>query len=621
MSKQRTVCLVAGLCVGICLLVATWYYLSSSRTPELIFKDYSPSIVTIYSRWEDIPGSGAGSTSLHGTGFIVSTDGYIATAGHIVRRRTDGAGGPCRVASGVYVTTCSTGKVYRARVVCIDGRADVALLKIDASGLCACVLRAATTICAGAPVMIIGNAFGIDALSMSTGVVRNPRWKDPSTRMMLTSILTTVPTSNGVSGAPILDGSGQVVGIHTAAMHPPRLEDDEESEDSRLSTVFGGGLSGPILARILHRCISHDRGDCLIPMYRQGTYMLTKKCILPFTVVPNVIQSRLERLPQESMDTLGNKGYIITSMTDAATLDQRGPRVGDVITSVNGHSVGLGMNDASIGDCAWFADEGDHLALEVYRCSAATVERLQMTCVVSYLPTVLDIAARNDPQFAMLAVALLTTVAVVYTAASVAMVGVVSDHLRPQAASEYCSDIKILKPSQYVPGYTLEDPSYDPLLHDRGMFDATTYYLRRLSVSEISAQRFPGMIYEVMQDLQLSCLIRGRREVVTVEAGHVFNGDSLKLRLNLENDGIAWVFHDWLYNVQAFDVRVDGTQTVIQRQDRWVADELMYELIKLDGYVGYSRLTRTLDLFIGAILNTAWDAHGPTGYMSPTENR
>lgn len=578
-----------------------------------MFTDCSPSIVTIYSQWEE------GGKALHGTGFIVSTDGYIATAGHLVRGHT-GVTGPCRVSSCVYVTTCSTGNVYRARVVCIDGRADVALLKIDATDLCACALDASTTIDTGAAVSIIGNAFGIDSLSMATGVVRNPRWKDPSTHMMLTSILTTVPTSNGVSGAPILNQSGQVVGIHTAAMHPPRLKDGGESEDARLSTVFGGGLCGPILARIVHRCIAHDRGDYLIPMYRQGGYMLTKKCVLPFTVVPNVIQNRLPLTTNAATTTtlVGNKGYIITSLLK---MTESGARVGDIIVSINGQSVGQDLNDASMGDCSWFAEDGDHLDLEVHRysSSALAVERLEMTCVVSYLPTVLDISVNNDPQFATLAVVLLATVAAVYTAvASTALTGVVADHLHKQPASEYCTDIRILKPPQYGPGFTLEDPNYDPRLHDREMFDAQTYYLRRLSVSEISAQWFPGMIYEVMQEMQLSCMLRGRREVVTVKAGHVFNGDSLKLLLNLENDGIAWVFHDWLYTTQAFDVGENGTQTVIPREDRWVTDELMYEIIKLDGYVGYSRLVRTFDFFVGDALNNAWDSHGPTAYILPT---
>ena len=53
---------------------------------------------------------------------------------------------------------------------------------------------------------------------------------------------------------------------------------------------------------------------------------------------------------------------------------------------------------------------------------------------------------------------------------------------------------------------------------------------------------------------------------MTCSAGSVFTGDTLKSILNIENDGVAWVFHDWLYNEHAFDVRPDGTQKLCQVQ-------------------------------------------------------
>ena len=186
--------------------------------------------------------------------------------------------------------------------------------------------------------------------------------------------------------------------------------------------------------------------------------------------------------------------------------------------------------------------------------------------------------------------------------------GVVMDVIVDQFrdGSEYCTDICILKPENYGPELVLEDPDYNEKIHDRDVFNTEKYYLRRLSRTEISAQRSPGMLYEIMQDMRLSCMYKGKTEIVTCPAGCVFNGDSLKYILNIENDGVAWIFHDWIYQTHSFDVREDGTQTLIPREKRWIVDELMFSVIELDGYVLYARIAKTLDSIIDGILYNAW---------------
>ena len=211
--------------IGLALVLMMIHIPSSCSS---VFTQCSPSIATICTEW------GQDNSRIHGTGFIVSSDGYVVTASHLVRRRVEETG-PTVVCSSVFVTLAN-GKVYTARIACIDARADVAVLKIDGeSGLTPLKIQP-SHVCTGDAVVVIGNAFGIDPRSMSTGVVRNARWKDPSLRTVLTNVLTTVPTSNGSSGSPILDLNGYVVGIHTSSMHPNRT--GEESEDARFCTLF-----------------------------------------------------------------------------------------------------------------------------------------------------------------------------------------------------------------------------------------------------------------------------------------------------------------------------------------------------------------------------------------------
>lgn len=126
-----------------------------------------------------------------------------------------------------------------------------------------------------------------------------------------------------------------------------------------------------------------------------------------------------------------------------------------------------------------------------------------------------------------------------------------------------CTDIKMLKPTNYGPSTVIEDPDYDHRIHSRANFNATDYYIRRLSQSESLTQGCLGLMYETMQDIQLSCLYDGCTELVTCPAGVNLNNDSSKKIFRIENSGLAWIFHDWLYYSHTFDVRDDGTQTRI----------------------------------------------------------
>jgi hypothetical protein len=157
----------------------------------------------------------------YSTGFIVSADGYIVTAAHSIKTTIDKIN---RIPDHIFVTLLNPLHreiIFEARVVGIDARADVAMLHIkDVSNLPALHIEQSYTALTGQDVAIIGNTFGIDPRSMATGTVRNARWKDPIVQNLLTNILTTVPTADGCSGAPILTVDGSVLGIHTAAFQP-----------------------------------------------------------------------------------------------------------------------------------------------------------------------------------------------------------------------------------------------------------------------------------------------------------------------------------------------------------------------------------------------------------------
>jgi len=149
------------------------------------------------------PSAGRASPNLQGigSGFLISTDGYILTNGHVV----DGA-------ARVSVRLAGTHADHAARVVGIDRRTDVALLKIDASRLPAVVIGDATAVKVGEWVAAIGSPFGF-ASTITAGIVSATGREIEES--MVPFIQTDVAVNPGNSGGPLLNLGGEVIGINS----------------------------------------------------------------------------------------------------------------------------------------------------------------------------------------------------------------------------------------------------------------------------------------------------------------------------------------------------------------------------------------------------------------------
>lgn len=136
-----------------------------------------------------------------GSGFFISTDGYILTNAHVV----DGAD---------EVTVRLTDKrEFKARIVGADKRTDVALLKIDATGLPAVKLADANQLKVGEWVIAIGSPFGFDN-SVTAGIV-SAKGRSLPQENYVPFIQTDVAINPGNSGGPLFNLSGEVVGINS----------------------------------------------------------------------------------------------------------------------------------------------------------------------------------------------------------------------------------------------------------------------------------------------------------------------------------------------------------------------------------------------------------------------
>ena len=152
-----------------------------------------------------IPSSGVGS------GVILTADGYILTNRHVV------------AGSQSLTVELADGRQFQATVIDQSDETDLALIKIDASGLKPAVIGDAATTPVGATVIAIGSPLGTFTETVTKGILsatgRTITVQDEATGRpeTLTNLLQTDAAINpGNSGGPLLDAYGRVIGINTA---------------------------------------------------------------------------------------------------------------------------------------------------------------------------------------------------------------------------------------------------------------------------------------------------------------------------------------------------------------------------------------------------------------------
>jgi serine protease Do len=227
-----------------------------------------------------------------GSGFIVSADGYVLTNAHVV----DGA-------SEVTVKLTDR-REFVAKVIGVDKRSDVALIKIAASGLPTVRFGDSSRLRPGQWVVAIGSPFGF-ANSVTAGVVSATA--RPLDENAVPFIQTDAAINPGNSGGPLFNVDGQVIGINSQIY-------------SRTGGYMGVSFAIPI--------------DLALNVKDQ---LLTKG---------KVSRSRIGVAVQEVDQKLATSfglgtphGALVASVDPKGPSERAGLKPGDVITSVNGHPI------------------------------------------------------------------------------------------------------------------------------------------------------------------------------------------------------------------------------------------------------------------------------------------
>jgi S1-C subfamily serine protease len=176
-----------------------------SRAVETVVEAVAPAVVSIHVRTmarderQTFPMGGSGS------GVVIAPDGYVLTNSHVV--------------SGADSLTVKfrDGVTHQATLVGEDPPTDLAVIRVNSSGLAYAMVGDSLSLKAGQLVIAIGNPLGFDS-TVSIGVVSalGRALRSREGRLIENIIQHTAPLNPGNSGGPLVDSRGAVVGINTA---------------------------------------------------------------------------------------------------------------------------------------------------------------------------------------------------------------------------------------------------------------------------------------------------------------------------------------------------------------------------------------------------------------------
>lgn len=275
-----------------------------------------------------VPEQGEQRRQGQGTGFIYSHDGYILTNNHVVADADE------------VTVRLHDDRIFDATVVGADPQTDIAVLKIDASGLTPVDLSDSDDLRVGQWVVAVGSPFGLDA-SITAGIVSATGRTSFGLADYEDFIQTDAAINPGNSGGPLVDLHGNVVGMNTA-----------------IFTRSGGynGIGFAIPADLVQHIASDLMVDGSVDRGWLGVY----------------IQNLNEGLAR-SFGFEGTNGVLISSVVDDGPAAKAGLRDGDIVTAIDGKAV-TDMSDLRFRVA--HTDPGVELAFDITREGRTLTKRV-----------------------------------------------------------------------------------------------------------------------------------------------------------------------------------------------------------------------------------------------------
>jgi serine protease Do len=242
-----------------------------------------------------------------GSGIILSEDGYIVTNAHVVQgaRRIQVRISVARIRAGRTQAFEPEVKLADGKLIGMDREMDVAVIKIDRTGLPHLTLANSDAVRQGELVMAFGNPRGLEG-SVSMGIVSSTT-REIHPDDFLAYIQTDAPINPGNSGGPLIDSQGRVVGVNTFIL--------SQSGGSE-------GLGFAIPSNIVNTVYTELRKEGHVHRGRIGIYVQT--------ISPAVA---------EGLSLARDWGVLVGDVSPDGPADQAGVKVGDIVVAVNGRTM------------------------------------------------------------------------------------------------------------------------------------------------------------------------------------------------------------------------------------------------------------------------------------------
>jgi serine protease Do len=339
-SITRAVRILSPAVVGINVLEVREYKRDSPfRTRDPVLREFFPELFKDYRYQQQF-------TSL-GSGFIISSDGYIITNQHVVENATE-----------IMVTT-GDGKETEGKIIGTDPKSDVALLKIELDSLSYAKLGNSDDVILGEWAIAVGNPFGLFELGKSAtvtvGVISalNRDFGEMEGRIYQDMIQTDASINHGNSGGPLCNALGEVIGMNTFIY------------STRGEGSIGIGFAIPI-----------NRISRLIDDLKT-----TKVIDRDFW-----IGIRVKSLDPEIARKMGydkDEGVIVTYIDRRSPAEKSGMKLGDIITKVGNRPISV---ESHVTDAIYEDDlrVGDNLKIQVWRDGKILNLKLKLESIKDY---------------------------------------------------------------------------------------------------------------------------------------------------------------------------------------------------------------------------------------------
>jgi serine protease Do len=262
------------------------------------------------------PGDGDSQPRGVGSGFILNAEGYVMTNAHVIEGADE------------VTVTLTDKREFKAKVIGADKKSDVALVKIEASGLPTVRIGDVSRLKVGEWVMAIGSPFGLEN-TVTAGIVSA---KSRDTGDLLPLIQTDVPINPGNSGGPLINMRGEVVGINSQIY-------------SRSGGYMGISFAIPI-----------DEATRVSEQLRSGGRVIRGRI--------GVVIDRVTKEVAESIGLGKPTGALVRTVEAGGPAEKAGVEAGDIITKVDTRVVD---NAGELPRIVGNIKPGSKATLQVYR--------------------------------------------------------------------------------------------------------------------------------------------------------------------------------------------------------------------------------------------------------------